>query len=95
MHIWCPNPFVCVCSVGQVFGPYTQPTDEEFWDMWTSLRFNDGNLVMDRCVSLCVCVPGHGQVCVCVCVYLVMGVCVSVCVYKAMGEMQYHTLCVT
>ncbi|XP_059893918.1 mesoderm-specific transcript homolog protein-like [Gadus macrocephalus] len=34
-------------SVGQVFGPYTQPTDEEFWDMWTSLRFNDGNLVMD------------------------------------------------
>ncbi|XP_015257998.1 PREDICTED: mesoderm-specific transcript homolog protein-like [Cyprinodon variegatus] len=34
-------------SVGEVFGPYTQPTDEEFWDMWTSLRYNDGNLVLD------------------------------------------------
>uniref|UniRef100_A0A3B5M9L5 Mesoderm specific transcript n=1 Tax=Xiphophorus couchianus TaxID=32473 RepID=A0A3B5M9L5_9TELE len=32
---------------GEVFGPYTQPTDAEFWDMWTSLRYNDGNLVLD------------------------------------------------
>ncbi|XP_014872562.1 mesoderm-specific transcript homolog protein, partial [Poecilia latipinna] len=34
-------------GVGEVFGPYTQPTDAEFWDMWTSLRHNDGNLVLD------------------------------------------------
>ncbi|KAG7259302.1 hypothetical protein CRUP_037167 [Coryphaenoides rupestris] len=34
-------------GIGEVFGPYTQPTDAEFWDMWTGLRFNDGNLVLD------------------------------------------------
>lgn len=33
-------------GIGEVFGPYTQPTDAEFWDMWTGLRFNDGNLVL-------------------------------------------------
>lgn len=33
-----------------MFGPYTQPTNAEFWEMWTSLRYNDGNLVLDRCV---------------------------------------------
>lgn len=33
-----------------MFGPYTQPTEAEFWDMWTGLRYNDGNLVLDRCV---------------------------------------------
>lgn len=36
--------------IGDVFGPYTQPTDAEFWDMWTGLRYNDGNLVLDRYV---------------------------------------------
>ncbi|XP_010784383.1 mesoderm-specific transcript homolog protein isoform X1 [Notothenia coriiceps] len=34
-------------GIGDVFGPYTQPTDAEFWDMWTGLRHNDGNLVLD------------------------------------------------
>nr|XP_029500425.1 mesoderm-specific transcript homolog protein [Oncorhynchus nerka] len=34
-------------GLGDVFGPYTQPTDAEFLDMWTGVRFNDGNLVMD------------------------------------------------
>uniref|UniRef100_A0A8C7ZC09 Mesoderm specific transcript n=1 Tax=Oryzias sinensis TaxID=183150 RepID=A0A8C7ZC09_9TELE len=34
-------------GIGEVFGPYTQPTDAEFWDMWTGLRYNDGNLVLD------------------------------------------------
>ncbi|XP_039617308.1 mesoderm-specific transcript homolog protein isoform X2 [Polypterus senegalus] len=34
-------------GIGAVFGPYTQPTDEDFWDMWTGIRVNDGNLVMD------------------------------------------------
>ncbi|XP_061523394.1 mesoderm-specific transcript homolog protein isoform X2 [Phycodurus eques] len=34
-------------GLGEVFGPYTQPTDAEFWDMWTGLRYNDGNLVLD------------------------------------------------
>ena len=33
-----------------MFGPYTQPSDAEYWDMWTGVRYNDGNLVMDRCV---------------------------------------------
>ncbi|KAG9345718.1 hypothetical protein JZ751_008862 [Albula glossodonta] len=34
-------------GIGEVFGPYTQPTDAEYWDMWTGIRVNDGNLVMD------------------------------------------------
>ncbi|KAM8822133.1 mesoderm-specific transcript homolog protein isoform 1-T3 [Synchiropus picturatus] len=34
-------------GLGEVFGPYTQPSDGEFWDMWTALRYNDGNLVLD------------------------------------------------
>ncbi|XP_043092725.1 mesoderm-specific transcript homolog protein isoform X1 [Puntigrus tetrazona] len=34
-------------GIRDVFGPYTQPTEAEFWDMWTGIRFNDGNLVMD------------------------------------------------
>uniref|UniRef100_A0A8B9R7L2 Mesoderm specific transcript n=1 Tax=Astyanax mexicanus TaxID=7994 RepID=A0A8B9R7L2_ASTMX len=34
-------------GIGDVFGPYTQPTEAEYWDMWTGVRFNDGNLVMD------------------------------------------------
>uniref|UniRef100_A0A8C2QAP5 Mesoderm specific transcript n=1 Tax=Cyprinus carpio TaxID=7962 RepID=A0A8C2QAP5_CYPCA len=34
-------------GIGDVFGPYTQPTEAEFWDMWTGVRINDGNLVMD------------------------------------------------
>ncbi|KAM4615474.1 mesoderm-specific transcript homolog protein isoform 1-T2 [Polymixia lowei] len=42
-------------GIGDVFGPYTQPTDAEFWDMWTGVRFNDGNLVLDRYVCVCVC----------------------------------------
>ncbi|KAI4874941.1 hypothetical protein NFI96_029370 [Prochilodus magdalenae] len=33
--------------IGDVFGPYTQPTEAEYWDMWTGIRYNDGNLVMD------------------------------------------------
>uniref|UniRef100_A0A671RMA1 Mesoderm-specific transcript homolog protein-like n=1 Tax=Sinocyclocheilus anshuiensis TaxID=1608454 RepID=A0A671RMA1_9TELE len=34
-------------GIRDVFGPYTQPTEAEFWDMWTGIRFNDGNLVID------------------------------------------------
>lgn len=34
-------------GISDVFGPYTQPTEADFWDMWTGIRFNDGNLVMD------------------------------------------------
>lgn len=45
--------FICFsCRIGEVFGPYTQPTNAEFWEMWTTLRYNDGNLVIDRCVCL-------------------------------------------
>lgn len=38
--------------IGEVFGPYTQPTNADFWDMWSTIRYNDGNLVMDRFVCL-------------------------------------------
>ncbi|AWO98082.1 Calcium-transporting ATPase isoform 3 [Scophthalmus maximus] len=41
------NYMIFQTGVGEVFGPYTQPTDAEFWDMWTGLRYNDGNLVLD------------------------------------------------
>ncbi|XP_046878763.1 mesoderm-specific transcript homolog protein isoform X2 [Hypomesus transpacificus] len=34
-------------GIAEVFGPYTQPSDAEYWDMWTGVRYNDGNLVMD------------------------------------------------
>lgn len=34
--------------LGAVFGPYTQPSQAEYWDMWTAVRTNDGNLVVDR-----------------------------------------------
>ncbi|XP_042592392.1 mesoderm-specific transcript homolog protein-like [Cyprinus carpio] len=42
-------------GIKDVFGPYTQPTEAEFWDMWTGIRFNDGNLVMDRCPNFSMC----------------------------------------
>ncbi|XP_077565508.1 mesoderm-specific transcript homolog protein-like [Stigmatopora nigra] len=41
------NYYIFQKGIAEVFGPYTQPTDAEFWDMWTSLRYNDGNLVLD------------------------------------------------
>ncbi|KAJ8261810.1 hypothetical protein GJAV_G00158660 [Gymnothorax javanicus] len=34
-------------GIGEVFGPFSQPTEAELWDMWTGIRFNDGNLVVD------------------------------------------------
>ncbi|RMB89995.1 hypothetical protein DUI87_33607 [Hirundo rustica rustica] len=42
------NFFLFSGGLGAVFGPYTQPSQAEFWDMWTAVRNNDGNLVMDR-----------------------------------------------
>ncbi|XP_048466139.1 mesoderm-specific transcript homolog protein isoform X5 [Rhincodon typus] len=33
--------------ISAVFGPHTQPTNAEYWDIWTMVRVNDGNLVMD------------------------------------------------
>ncbi|KAL2308868.1 hypothetical protein Nmel_005038 [Mimus melanotis] len=51
---WFPHPAAVVSlqilffsRLGAVFGPYTQPSQAEFWDMWTAVRNNDGNLVMD------------------------------------------------
>uniref|UniRef100_A0A8C3NXG9 Mesoderm specific transcript n=1 Tax=Cyanoderma ruficeps TaxID=181631 RepID=A0A8C3NXG9_9PASS len=41
------NFFFFSGGLGAVFGPYTQPSQAEFWDMWTAMRNNDGNLVMD------------------------------------------------
>uniref|UniRef100_A0A8C6XNI8 Mesoderm specific transcript n=1 Tax=Naja naja TaxID=35670 RepID=A0A8C6XNI8_NAJNA len=41
------NYFIFTKSLAEVFGPHTQPTEAEFWDMWTALRTNDGNLVVD------------------------------------------------
>ncbi|NP_001092163.1 mesoderm specific transcript L homeolog isoform X1 [Xenopus laevis] len=34
-------------GISEVFGPHTQPSEAEYWDMWTALRNNDGNLVID------------------------------------------------
>ncbi|XP_027764413.1 mesoderm-specific transcript homolog protein isoform X1 [Empidonax traillii] len=41
------NFFFFSQGLGAVFGPHTQPSQAEFWDMWTAVRNNDGNLVMD------------------------------------------------
>ncbi|XP_043944606.1 mesoderm-specific transcript homolog protein isoform X2 [Protopterus annectens] len=41
------NYFFFSRGIREVFGPYTQPTEAESWDMWTGIRVNDGNLVMD------------------------------------------------
>ncbi|XP_029814356.1 mesoderm-specific transcript homolog protein, partial [Manacus vitellinus] len=41
------NFFFFSRGLGAVFGPHTQPSQAEFWDMWTAVRNNDGNLVMD------------------------------------------------
>uniref|UniRef100_A0A8D0G5R3 Mesoderm specific transcript n=1 Tax=Sphenodon punctatus TaxID=8508 RepID=A0A8D0G5R3_SPHPU len=41
------NYFFFSRGLGAVFGPYTQPTEAEYWDMWTAVRTNDGNLVVD------------------------------------------------
>ncbi|XP_039201681.1 mesoderm-specific transcript homolog protein isoform X1 [Crotalus tigris] len=41
------NYFFFAKSLAEVFGPYTQPSEAELWDMWTALRTNDGNLVAD------------------------------------------------
>ncbi|KAL9853242.1 mesoderm-specific transcript homolog protein isoform 1-T4 [Geothlypis trichas] len=40
------NFFFFSAGLGAVFGPYTQPSQAELWDMWTAVRNNDGNLVM-------------------------------------------------
>nr|XP_028602498.1 mesoderm-specific transcript homolog protein isoform X1 [Podarcis muralis] len=42
------NYFFFARGLAAVFGPYTQPSDAEYWDMWTAVRTNDGNLVIDR-----------------------------------------------
>ncbi|XP_065408414.1 mesoderm-specific transcript homolog protein isoform X5 [Chrysemys picta bellii] len=39
-------------GLGAVFGPYTQPSAAEYWDMWTAIRTNDGNLVVDSASNL-------------------------------------------
>lgn len=51
----CCYHFHLTCRIGEVFGPYTQPTNADFWDMWSTIRYNDGNLVMDRLVCLNLC----------------------------------------
>ncbi|KAK2519335.1 hypothetical protein Q9966_013965 [Columba livia] len=45
------NFFFFSRGLGAVFGPYTQPSQAEYWDMWTAVRTNDGNLVVDRLYS--------------------------------------------
>ncbi|XP_058272742.1 mesoderm-specific transcript homolog protein isoform X2 [Hemibagrus wyckioides] len=46
------NYYLFSKGIGEVFGPYTQPTEADLWDMWTGIRFNDGNLVMDSAHDL-------------------------------------------
>lgn len=56
---WCRVAEPCINGVaalvprtlfrlGAVFGPYTQPSQAEYWDMWAAVRTNDGHLVVDR-----------------------------------------------
>ncbi|XP_068804792.1 mesoderm-specific transcript homolog protein isoform X4 [Struthio camelus] len=46
------NFFFFSRGLGAVFGPYTQPSQAEYWDMWTAVRTNDGNLVVDSASHL-------------------------------------------
>ncbi|XP_019399353.1 PREDICTED: mesoderm-specific transcript homolog protein isoform X2 [Crocodylus porosus] len=46
------NFFLFSRGLGAVFGPYTQPSQAEYWDMWTAIRTNDGNLVIDSAFNL-------------------------------------------
>uniref|UniRef100_A0A8C8BPM7 Mesoderm specific transcript n=1 Tax=Otus sunia TaxID=257818 RepID=A0A8C8BPM7_9STRI len=46
------NFFFFSRGLGAVFGPYTQPSQAEYWDMWTVVRTNDGNLVVDSASDL-------------------------------------------
>ncbi|XP_039769168.1 mesoderm-specific transcript homolog protein isoform X2 [Ornithorhynchus anatinus] len=39
------NFFLFSRGISEVFGPYTQPSEAELWDMWTGIRAEDGNLV--------------------------------------------------
>ncbi|XP_074725746.1 mesoderm-specific transcript homolog protein isoform X3 [Strix uralensis] len=62
------NFFFFSRGLGAVFGPYTQPSQAEYWDMWTVVRTNDGNLVVDRYVTVNCCLslvlhPWHPSVC--------------------------------
>ncbi|XP_048357426.1 mesoderm-specific transcript homolog protein [Sphaerodactylus townsendi] len=41
------NYYFFARGLGAVFGPYTQPSEAEYWDMWAAVRTNDGNLVLD------------------------------------------------
>uniref|UniRef100_U3IIN6 Mesoderm specific transcript n=1 Tax=Anas platyrhynchos platyrhynchos TaxID=8840 RepID=U3IIN6_ANAPP len=41
------NFFFFSRGLGAVFGPYTQPSQAEYWDMWAAVRTNDGHLVVD------------------------------------------------
>ncbi|XP_072508822.1 mesoderm-specific transcript homolog protein isoform X2 [Notamacropus eugenii] len=41
------NFFFFARGLAVVFGPYTRPSEAEMWDMWTGIRTNDGNLVID------------------------------------------------
>ncbi|XP_075455475.1 mesoderm-specific transcript homolog protein isoform X4 [Ascaphus truei] len=41
------NFYLFTKGISEVFGPYTQPSEAEYWDMWTAVRTNDGNLVVD------------------------------------------------
>lgn len=55
--------FLLTGRIGDVFGPYTQPSNAEFWDMWTGIRYNDGNLVLDRCVCVCLIISAAVRLC--------------------------------
>ncbi|XP_027698074.1 mesoderm-specific transcript homolog protein isoform X2 [Vombatus ursinus] len=41
------NFFFFARGLAVVFGPHTQPSEAEMWDMWAGIRTNDGNLVID------------------------------------------------
>lgn len=84
----CMSTLLIVDRIGDVFGPYTQPTSAEFWDMWTGIRYNDGNLVMDRCVfASSLIVPAA----FCLCSVLFNGVFFPLFQYSAVHQPEIKT----
>ena len=37
-----------ISSFGEVFGPESQPSEEEFEDFWYGMTYNNGNAVMHK-----------------------------------------------
>ncbi|XP_061323860.1 mesoderm-specific transcript homolog protein [Pezoporus flaviventris] len=50
------NFFVFSRGLGAVFGPYTQPSQAEYWDMWMAVQTNNGNVLVDSYIPITSCI---------------------------------------